>query len=457
MWPFSLCGRGRCIRTALVLASVYAVSLAASAQAPPGAWVQVTTLPDDLGRYDDLWFVDAQTGWTVNSVGQLFATEDGGATWAMRYDGDAGTGENIYFRSVAFADAQRGWLGTLGTPKFALMETTDGGETVTSIVGRISGPAPDGICGIWIVDAQTVVGVGTFFGTPRIVRTTDGGATWVSQDVSDIASALIDVYFLDAERGFAVGQAPELDGARGVILSTEDGGATWAQRFVSSAAEQGWKISFPTPEVGYVTAQNFNPAGARVFKTTDAGLTWTEIDIPLESTFLSAAGFASEEEGWIGGQPALTTTDGGATWEPFDYVFDSGEVDMGPVNRIRFYEDGRGFAGGNAFYRYVSGGVSVEDNTQPVATRLSQNYPNPFNIQTVIPFTLDAPADVRLEVYDTLGRRVAVLEEGERTAGLHRVVWDGTNDRGRDVGSGVYVYRLVVGTEGISREAVVIR
>jgi hypothetical protein len=75
----------------------------------------------------------------------------------------------------------------------------------------------------------------------------------------------------------------------------------------------------------------------------------------------------------------------------------------------------------------------------PLATSLHQNTPNPFNPSTVISFSLERQGRVELEVYDLLGRRVALLVEGERGAGVHRVAWDASG-----VASGVYLYRLKV-------------
>ena len=77
---------------------------------------------------------------------------------------------------------------------------------------------------------------------------------------------------------------------------------------------------------------------------------------------------------------------------------------------------------------------------------LGQNYPNPFNPSTRIRVSLAAPGPVSLTVYDLIGRRVAVLMEGEGAAGVYELEWTGRDDLGRMLPSGVYVYRLVAGT-----------
>jgi flagellar hook assembly protein FlgD len=78
----------------------------------------------------------------------------------------------------------------------------------------------------------------------------------------------------------------------------------------------------------------------------------------------------------------------------------------------------------------------------PAAASLGQNFPNPFNPATTIEFSLKAGADVTLAVFDVRGARVRTLARGHYVAGPHRVDWNGTNDRGEPVSSGVYYYRL---------------
>lgn len=86
--------------------------------------------------------------------------------------------------------------------------------------------------------------------------------------------------------------------------------------------------------------------------------------------------------------------------------------------------------------------VNGENFVTPNVFDLSQNYPNPFNPTTVIRFALREAGAARLAVYDLLGRRIRMLTEGVRSAGEYEVVWDGRDDFGQQVASGVYFYRL---------------
>ncbi|MDP6456017.1 MAG: T9SS type A sorting domain-containing protein, partial [Candidatus Marinimicrobia bacterium] len=74
-----------------------------------------------------------------------------------------------------------------------------------------------------------------------------------------------------------------------------------------------------------------------------------------------------------------------------------------------------------------------------------QNYPNPFNPTTTILYDLPEAAMVHLVIYDVLGRQVRTLVNQDQTAGYHRAVWDATDDMGRPLSGGLYIYRIQAG------------
>ncbi len=89
--------------------------------------------------------------------------------------------------------------------------------------------------------------------------------------------------------------------------------------------------------------------------------------------------------------------------------------------------------------------------------RLGQNRPNPFNPRTTIAFSLDHAGDVRLDVLDLVGRRVRRLTESRYSAGEWHVTWDGRDDRGLEVPSGVYVYRLTSDGRVLARKMMLLK
>ena len=83
--------------------------------------------------------------------------------------------------------------------------------------------------------------------------------------------------------------------------------------------------------------------------------------------------------------------------------------------------------------------------TTPAAFALTQNYPNPFNAATTIEFQLATPAAVELTLYDAIGQKIRTLVARHLAAGYYRTQWNGRNDAGHTVASGVYFYRLRAG------------
>jgi hypothetical protein len=123
----------------------------------------------------------------------------------------------------------------------------------------------------------------------------------------------------------------------------------------------------------------------------------------------------------------------------------------GPVEQIRFQ--------GNLEGRFFIDELRLETATpqpdmtaifedgsaQPNGLLLAQNYPNPFNAETVIGYRLDREVAVALSVYNLVGQRVKHLMQGAQNQGVYQCTWDGRDDRGREMASGVYVYRLWAG------------
>ena len=101
--------------------------------------------------------------------------------------------------------------------------------------------------------------------------------------------------------------------------------------------------------------------------------------------------------------------------------------------------------------------VIIGEEEIPAANSLAQNYPNPFNPATTIHFGVREKGRVTLRVYDVAGRLVRTLVDEVRDAGAYREVWDGTNNRGSVVASGVYFYRISAKEFEQTRKMVLLR
>lgn len=108
---------------------------------------------------------------------------------------------------------------------------------------------------------------------------------------------------------------------------------------------------------------------------------------------------------------------------------------------------------------YSPDALLVDDPREllPLVFSLAQNYPNPFNATTLIVFSLPRKADATLMVYNTLGQRVRTLAGDVFSAGEHEVVWDGVDESGAEVASGVYFYRLVWDNQRLTRKMVLLK
>jgi hypothetical protein len=101
--------------------------------------------------------------------------------------------------------------------------------------------------------------------------------------------------------------------------------------------------------------------------------------------------------------------------------------------------------------------VSDNDIVQNIQTNLTGNFPNPFNPVTTIRFSIENVGNVNINVYNVRGQHVRTLVNGVYSAGSHSVVWNGTDDSGRSVGSGIYFYRMTTGDYSAVRRMMLLK
>lgn len=407
------------------------------------AWKALPNAPIRSGRHDDVFFINPSVGWVVNLAGEIHKTIDGGVNWQLQRSGGGG------FRSVGFADSLRGWAGTLDGN--LLFQTQDGGATWTR-VQNIPEPRPAGICGLSVVNAAVVYGCGRYDGTPRVIKTVDGGTTWTTIDMSAHAGTLIDCYFLAPDSGFVIGGSREgvfPTTISAVVLFTGDGGRTWQTRFTTSRpGEWGWKISFPSRRTGYVSIERFE-APTYCLKTADGGVMWQDVFVQNLGLDVQGIGFATETKGWVAARRTeiFETSDGGATWQLVTF----GES----INRFRMLSDTLGYAVGRTVYKYSPNTTAVAAaRTEKSSTvyYLAQNYPNPYNPATKIIYGLQRAGLVKLQVFDLSGKIVATLVNEIKPIGKYEAHFEAAG-----LASGLYFYRLQAGGLVMTRKMLLAR
>jgi len=99
----------------------------------------------------------------------------------------------------------------------------------------------------------------------------------------------------------------------------------------------------------------------------------------------------------------------------------------------------------------------LDQKNIPISFSLKQNYPNPFNPQTIIEYQLPKNCEVEIAVYNILGQKVRTLVKEFQKTGQHRVEWDSKDEKGEDVSSGIYFYRIKTPEFSQAKKMVVLR
>lgn len=156
----------------------------------------------------------------------------------------------------------------------------------------------------------------------------------------------------------------------------------------------------------------------------------------------------------------------GLYWDSNGMISEVDALTFGPqIGDISYgrLEDGGdlwGFFSGTTPGASNSGGVVGVDEysvSLPSEHYLSQNYPNPFNPTTMISYTLSEPGYAELTIHNVLGQKVATLVESHLTSGIHNISWNGTNNEGQTVATGIYFYRMQVGNFSQTRKMMFIK
>jgi len=143
-----------------------------------------------------------------------------------------------------------------------------------------------------------------------------------------------------------------------------------------------------------------------------------------------------------------------AGWRDLGDGIQIGNDNSDPTVKLRsWFSEGIGWEGYSGYVSMIRVQVAPVGGTEVVETSsrlpeeflLLQNYPNPFNRGTIIMFWVPDDGQVLLKIYDLMGREVRTLVKGRLKAGEHAAVWDGRDDKGFEVASGVYIYRLMAG------------
>jgi photosystem II stability/assembly factor-like uncharacterized protein len=400
---------------------------------------QQDLLPTNMqssSRYDDVFFINASTGWAVGgNPPQILYTKDSGAAWEVQFS------PGKYLRSIEFATPQRGFCGSLDS---TLYKTIDGGITWTDITHLVK-PRPAGICGLSAPDPLTIYGCGIWRSPAFIIKSVDGGQTWAYTDMSAYATNLVDIYFINKDTGFVTGTAnPVSEG--GIVLYTADGGKTWLVKYKTQVAEDYvWKIQSPDNVHFFGSVSSLPPASnIRMLKSNDKGMSWATVLVNnIYDGNIQMVGFLNNTTGWTGGWGNLyKTTDGGQTWSqpffPYPKAF----------NRFFRVNDSIAYLSNNRIYRYPAPNMPPVINT-PVEQHTLLVSPNPTNGSTRAKIIFANNTFASLALYNSDGKNLQRFIHGYITKGIHTIDFNLTGYPGS-------AYFLVLRTdEGITHQKIV--
>lgn len=271
--------------------SLFATSDGGASWAP----LQKTVSPQGLFG---VAFADASNGIAVGGAGTIVATTDGGKKWTLQ---TSGTGLWLYAVAAQGATAWIAAGGDIQTFDRVILRTQDGGTTWTNVTPTdLNAPLLSLAC----ADANHCVGVGE---CGVAARSDDGGATWTTVIPADCTSqkTLEGVVFRDASHAVAVG----ID----TVLASSDGGTTWTSSLPPSDQELRG-VTFVDANNGFVAGGHQQDQGT-ILHTSDGGVTWDvqRNDLPQPVTSLAFAN-ANDGIGVCLDGSILRTHDGGATW-----------------------------------------------------------------------------------------------------------------------------------------------
>lgn len=380
-------------------------------------WV-VTSQPSGFDIFD-CSFINSQTGYICGYGNSIFKTTNAGLNWINL--SFAGTGRDI--DAIHFFNANTGMLVSTSD---TLFRTTNGGASWNTQID-IGFPASR----LFFLDNNT--GWATNYG--KISKTTNAGLNWLTSNSFTYGP----LFFVNSLTGWTT----DYVGGNSTIYKTTDGGNNWTSQYTATDFRVIYSFYFLNENTGWVS-------GYREFiaKTTNGGLNWTEQNFTSGGAGIYSITFVNQNTGWgagdfnfSGGSKIFYTTNSGTNW---NYIFAT--TNAGRLFKVQFVNQNEGWLigqYGKVFRTINSGGlteVNAIGNNIPGKFDLYQNYPNPFNPATSIKYQVESTKQIKLVVYDILGKEAATLVNEKQTPGTYEVKFDGSN-----LSSGIYFYTLRAG------------
>jgi photosystem II stability/assembly factor-like uncharacterized protein len=376
---------------------------------------------------EEIKFVDEYTGWAVTTsapeydTAYILHTTNGGNTWDVQFIGD-----DLLFYSLEAIDSDVAYVGAAivskGYPAF--LSTTNGGANGTLSNIQVGIFFND----IYFLNKDTGYSCGYILGW-SLALTTNGGVNWTPrQDGLMVNGQPRTLFFLNSDTGFCGGSTK--------LFKTTNAGINWFELFNFGPFNnrQPLKIQFLNNDIGWVGLTS-NGVGV----TTNGGINWTITNpATIGTPSIQSVYFIDNSIGWSGRMSPIIykSTDGGFNW--------ISQTDSAGSRTIHMNDSLLGWSGYLGIAKTTNGGlmfISSIGSGIPNGYKLYQNYPNPFNPVTSIRFEISRLSEIKLNVFNILGQKVATLLDQRLSPGVYEFTW-----RASDLSSGIYFYTLE--TEG---------
>lgn len=414
---------------------------------------------NELYEFEDVYFINETKGWAVGSksIGPdtwaqvVFYSNDGGESWTEQYSLATEWMDNCTrLNAVQFVSETKGWAvghsSDVGTGQTTgILYTEDGGEHWSQ---QAQGVSEGQIVDLYFLDDQkgwALTDAQTFPDMSiQLLKTVNGGSSWELVNTGQSGNITIGyairsgkIFFQDENTGWVLG-------AQSDLIKTTDGGDTWSAVSLPEEYYNTYSIVFNTENGGII-------CGETTFQTSDGGDTWTKKDI-FNHNMLDVC-FTDSLQGWMVGEygDVFKSSNGGNAWAQVENT-----VTSAALKAVSFPTKNKGWAtgrGGTILKIDHTGDTKIKNyHTIPVEFQLAQNYPNPFNMKTTIVYSLNTSGLVNLTVYNIRGEKIVTLVDEFRSQGTYRIRWDGRDFKRKIVSSGIYIYRLSVADKSISKK-----
>lgn len=371
----------------------------------------------------DIQFLNQNTGYISSPARK---TTDGGNSW---FSVGVSSGNGLFFLSVN--------VGYLVGYNGYIRRTTNGGVSWFSTLPL---PYPTTLFEVYFINASTGMIVGglqqNYLGA--FYYSTDNGNSWSDRSPSiAFDREIYDVYFFDANTGIVVTTFS--------VMKTTNAGFNWITTENSGNLETA--VSFASPSLGLVVG-----VGSRILRTTNGGDNWTLVYSTGSGIFRDVILIDTNNAVVVGsGGRILRSTNGGLNW------ISQSSGTTRTLRAVHFIDANSGWACGDTgtLLKTTTGGftgIEPISNETPNSFKLHQNYPNPFNPISKIKYQIAKINDVKLTVFDALGREITTLVNEELKPGTYEIEFDGSN-----YPSGIYLYRLTAGDYAETKKMVLLK